>query len=446
MKKLLQHLRVAVLLCIITAAGKTAFCGTVLGVGDIAVLGFNADQTYPNQQWAFMTMVKLTAGTVIIFTDNGYDNNTSNFRTPFNGDGYLTWTVQADIPRGTIVYGTNNTVNGTSTGVSGALGSGGFGFNIGGDQLIVYQGTSGTAVGATFIYAFNNGQSAGSYTGLGVWQTTGSVSGDNQSYQPPGLTSTTAVALTTNINSGSSGTGALGSANYGFDNMHYGGTLTGSKDGLLIAIADPHNWVGDNTTTANLAPGAGGVYANNDFNVLPVTVSSFTAQLQGSETVQLKWSTAVEINNDHFTIERSTDGASFSSIGTVPGKVSSSLQTDYIFTDNSPEAGSNYYRLSQTDIDGHHQILGIKTVTVDDVPLRISPSVARDAVDATFTIGVWKEVRLYSGGGQLLQTISLANSIRRVHIQLNDYAPGTYYLSFVGADRKRNVTKKVMKM
>jgi len=447
MRKLLHHLRVAALLCIITAAGKTAFSGTVLKAGDIAILGFNADQTYPDQQWAFMTMVKLTSGTVIIFTDDGWDGSVTPgvFKTP-SGDGFLTWTVQSDIAAGTIIYGTNNTVNGTTAGVSGTLGSGGFGFNISGDQLIVYQGTSGTGTGATFIYAFNNGQSPGSYPSLGVWQTSGTVTLDNQSYQPPGLTSTTAVALTSNLSNNSSGTGALGSANYGFDNMHYGGTLTGTPTALLTDIADPQNWIGDNFTTANLVSGAGGVYANNNFNILPITLVSFTAQLQGAETVQLKWSTGIESNNDHFTIERSTDGASFSSIGTVPGKVNSNLQTDYAFTDNTPDAGTNYYRLSQTDIDAHHVILGIRSVTVDDMPLRIAPGLAHDAVDATFTFGVWKEVRLYSSGGQLLQTVSLSNSIRRVHIQLNDYAPGTYYLSFVGNDRKRNVTKKFMKM
>jgi hypothetical protein len=227
--------------------------------------------------------------------------------------------------------------------------------------------------------------------------------------------------------------------------MYYAGTTTGTKTQLLTAIADPTNWKGDNTTPWNLSSGSG-LYPSNTFTILPVTLLSFTAQLQGAETVQLKWSTAVENNNDHFTIERSTDGLSFSTIGTVHGKESSNLQTDYAFTDNSPDAGNNYYRLSQTDIDGQQKILGIKTVTIEYIPLRISPSPARDAVEATFAMGIWKEVRLYSNAGQLLQTVPLSNSVRRIHIPLNDYARGTYYLSFVGSDRKRNVVKKFVKM
>jgi len=439
MRKLLQHLRVAVLLCIVTAAGKTAFCGTVLTPGDIAILGWNSDDTGPNQRWAFVTMVNLQTGTVINFTDNGYDGSTGQFRIGATNDGHLGWTVQSPIAAGTVIYATNTSVNGTTTGVSGQLGGTAGYFSKAGDQIIVYQGTLGTAVGATFIYAVNTGTSTVTYAaGNGTWQTSGTVTLDVQSYQPPGLTSLTSVALTAN-------TSGVPSGNYGFNDYHYSGTTSGTKTQILTAMSNVSNWTGNDGTAYNFSSGSG-LYPSNTFTVLPVTLVSFTAQLQGSESVQLKWSTAVETNNDHFTIERSTDGASFSSIGTVPGKVSSSLQTDYTFTDNSPEAGSNYYRLSQTDIDGHHQILGIKTVTVDEVPLKISPSVARDAVDATFTMGVWKEVRLYSGGVQLLQTISLANSIRRVHIQLGDYAPGAYYLSFVGTDRKRNVTKKFVKM
>jgi hypothetical protein len=45
---------------------------------------------------------------------------------------------------------------------------------------------------------------------------------------------------------------------------------------------------------------------------LPVELTSFTAALK-FDIVELKWSTASELNNDHFTIERSTDLREFSS-------------------------------------------------------------------------------------------------------------------------------------
>ena len=439
MRNLLHYLPAVALLCVTVIASIAAFCQTSLTAGDIVVLGWNSDDTGPNQKWAFMTMRNLQTNTVINFTDNGYDSIAHEFRTGATNDGHLQWTVQSPIAAGTVIYATNTAVNGTTTGVSGQLGGTTGYFSKAGDQLIVYQGTTGTAVGATFIFAVNTGTSTVTYAaGNGSWQASSNTTLDVQSYKPPGLTSLTAVALTANTSGTASGI-------YGFNNYYYSGTTSGTKTQLLAAVSNVNNWSGNDGTPYNFTSGSG-LYPANTFTVLPVTLISFTAQLQGAETVQLKWSTAAENNNDHSTIERSNDGISFSVIGVVPGKESTDLQTDYIFDDNSPNAGNNYYRLSQTDIDGQQKILGIKTVTIEDIPLRISPSLARDAVDATFTMGIWKEVRLYSGCGQLLQTVPLSNSVRRVHIPLNDYARGVYYLAFVGSDGKRNVVKKFVKM
>lgn len=259
-----------------TGGGTWAQTPTVLTPGDIAILGWNSDDSpYPDQRWAFLAMRDINPTTVIIFTDNGYDGSTSEFRPPSGNDGYLTWTVPSLITKGTVVYGTNNTVNGSSSGVSGTLGST-FGFAPTGDQIIVYQGTSGTAAGATFIYALNTGQNV-AYGSPGNWITSGSIAFDQLSYMPPGLTNgSTAVALTSNGGSTPVGDGNLGTANYGFDNMYYGGTTTGTKSALLTAIASPTNWIGSDVTTFNIQ--AGGVYPTNTFSVLPVILLHFNAE------------------------------------------------------------------------------------------------------------------------------------------------------------------------
>ena len=425
---------------------QTIRAQTTLTAGDIVILGWNADDTpYPNQRWAFMTMRNIAANTVIIFTDNGYDASISNFRTAAGNvnDGYLQWTVPSPILKGTVIYGTNNTVNGSSSGVSGQLGkpgSPGFGFASTGDQLIVYQGTSGTATGATFIYALNTGQNVG-YGANGNWITSGNITFDQLSYQPPGLTNgTTAVALTTNVGSTSSGTGALGSPNYGFDNMYYGGTTSGYKAALLTAIATPTNWVGSDVTTFTLA--AGGVYPTNSFSVLPVTLLYFNAQAQAGETVQLSWGTAMESNNDHFTIERSADGIHYNIISTMPGKGDHNEPVDYSFIDHSPQQGSNFYRLTQTDRDGKEEILGVKTVAIQDIGLRVGPNPAVNSIDVSFNRGAWREIKLYNSAEQLLQTIPLTITASRTRISLQNYRSGTYYLAFVGNNGKTNTVRQ----
>jgi hypothetical protein len=447
-KKLHYTYTVCLLLLLLSARQEIAAQTTLLA-GDIVVLGFNADDAYPNERWAFMTMKFLAAGTIIHFTDKGYDNTIPNFRAPnvdpaMENDGYMSWQVQTAVPAGTVIYATNNTINGTTTGVTGNLGSSsnGFGFSTSGDQIIVYQGTSGTAAGATFIYALNTGQFNG-YTGLGTWTTSGVVDQDYLSYLPPGLTNgTTALALTSTVFATSSGPGTLGTANYGFDNMVYGATTSGTKAQLLTAMGSPANWIGNNAGGFTIASGSG-VFPGA-FSVLPVTLLHFNAE-EATGGVKLTWSTAMEVNNDHFTLERSSDGLHYTLIGTVPGKGDNNQPVDYSFTDPSPEQGSNYYRLTQFDRDGRSKILGTKMVNVQEIALRVGPNPAINFVDIVFASGAWREIKLYNSAEQLLQTISPAAGTSRLKIGLQNYRPGTYYIAFIGNSGQGNAVRRFVK-
>ncbi len=93
-----------------------------------------------------------------------------------------------------------------------------------------------------------------------------------------------------------------------------------------------------------------GVYELQIDTPLPVELTSFTAEtaLRG---VQLRWSTATEINNFGFDIERSTDGSLFSKIGFVSGNGNSNATKHYSFIDNNA-SGFITYRLKQIDNDG----------------------------------------------------------------------------------------------
>ena len=85
---------------------------------------------------------------------------------------------------------------------------------------------------------------------------------------------------------------------------------------------------------------------------LPVSMVSFTgtATKLGNE---LSWITASEQNNAYFSIERSTDGRTFDSIGRADGQGTTNLQNNYTFIDEHPVTGTiNYYRLRQVDDNG----------------------------------------------------------------------------------------------
>ncbi len=98
-----------------------------------------------------------------------------------------------------------------------------------------------------------------------------------------------------------------------------------------------------------------------DCTVLPIDLTSFTAEPK-EDHVLLKWTTASEENNDHFDVERSSDGVQFSTIGSVNGAGTSEAASQYILPDRSPLNGLNYYRLKQVDLDGQFEYSDISTV------------------------------------------------------------------------------------
>ena len=98
---------------------------------------------------------------------------------------------------------------------------------------------------------------------------------------------------------------------------------------------------------------------------LPVIAGSFTARLD-NEIVLLNWSTEQEINNRHFTVERSLDGQNFTFLGKVNAAGNSTITRNYQLKDMKPAYGVNYYRLSQTDMDGQRRNIEVKRVTYNN--------------------------------------------------------------------------------
>jgi len=88
-------------------------------------------------------------------------------------------------------------------------------------------------------------------------------------------------------------------------------------------------------------------------DIVPVELISFTASANNSH-VELSWSTATELNNHGFEIERSLNGNDFVSVGFVEGNGTTSEIHYYSFTDHPfiDNVKKIYYRLKQLDFDG----------------------------------------------------------------------------------------------
>ncbi len=161
-----------------------------------------------------------------------------------------------------------------------------------------------------------------------------------------------------------------------YSNSNDGGT-TWSQNERLSEYFDPHvGWpqqqkmgdyfhmVSDNNG-ANLAwaatfNGEQDVYYSYiaDTTIVPVELLSFSASV-ATNVVTLSWSTATELNNHGFEIERNSDKSNWRTIGFKEGNGTTSEQHQYTYSDilSAEESSKFYYRLKQIDFNGSFQVL-----------------------------------------------------------------------------------------
>jgi len=100
---------------------------------------------------------------------------------------------------------------------------------------------------------------------------------------------------------------------------------------------------------------------------LPVELVSFTHEIKDDQII-LKWSTATELNNYGFEIQRSVDGSEFRKIAFVTGNGNSSSPKNYNYNDKDV-SGFLSYRLKQLDNNGgftYSPVVKVDAVTIND--------------------------------------------------------------------------------
>lgn len=217
---------------------------TTLSPGDIAIIRMNEDT--PSDGFSFVTLVPISVGTIIYFSEEGWYGNPS-----WNGntESHLKYTATSSLSAGSVVH-----IDETSADVFSVTGAGGTvtfawglsNFNLsGGDQILVYQTSeSSKPSNPTFIagLTLDDGNSSGGEIDPATgWTALGSVTvtGVNVSRIPSGLTNGINcisvfpdwTVLTEK------------------DNARYNCVLTnGTKSALLTAINNRNNWIYDDVT------------------------------------------------------------------------------------------------------------------------------------------------------------------------------------------------------
>ena len=187
---------------------------------------------------------------------------------------------------------------------------------------------------------------------------------------------------------------------------------------------------------------------------LPVTLTSFKATLRERKVV-LEWSTASEIENDYFNIERSKDANTFEAIGMKRGMGNSTVVNNYSYADESPLQGYSYYRLKQTDYDGKYTYSPVVSVKNGKVALisnleiqSVSPNPFYDKFNLVYTLPAEESASfmLVSVSGKILEHRILESheGINRVEFEnKSSLDPGMYFA--VITTKEQRVVKKIYK-
>lgn len=134
------------------------------------------------------------------------------------------------------------------------------------------------------------------------------------------------------------------------------GTGTGADDGIRANEMTSTFMTAQSTISGYVVTGC----LFQEATTLPLEWGGFGAKINGDQ-IDLKWSTASEINTQVFDVEWGRDGNFFEKVGAIVAKGKTS-RNDYDFAHLLPQIGDNYYRIRQVDTDGQYSYSGIERV------------------------------------------------------------------------------------
>lgn len=199
--------------------------------------------------------------------------------------------------------------------------------------------------------------------------------------------------------------------------------------------------------------GQGGEACTMNFEIsnvpvpLPIELLDFNALYNG-ETVDITWTTASELDNDYFCVQKSTNGTHFRTIDTVDGAGDSQQVLNYTSKDGSPEKGVIYYRLKQTDFNGTNSVSPVVAVDINSLSkFKMLPNPAKETVNIFYSLRNKEELEIQvvdvTGKLLIVKNVSGEKGLNSTFIELNEFDKGVYFINLRGT--YTNETGKLVK-
>ncbi|MBL4592600.1 MAG: T9SS type A sorting domain-containing protein [Flavobacteriales bacterium] len=180
---------------------------------------------------------------------------------------------------------------------------------------------------------------------------------------------------------------------------------------------------------------------NTSQTPLPIELINFTVSPLNSKYAQLDWQTASEINNDYFTIERSQNGIDWESIKTINGAGNSSVLLNYSAIDYGPYTGTSYYRLKQTDFNGHFTYSNVEVINFEGIEIiNIFPNPNNGSFNSIInsTITGTATINIYDNLGEMVffEEIEVSIGFNQISINANYLSSGNYFFKVMISNGK----------
>ncbi len=182
----------------------------------------------------------------------------------------------------------------------------------------------------------------------------------------------------------------------------------------------------------------------NNSTPLPIELLSFTGKNFNDKNV-LRWSTASEINNDYFTLEKSVDAIGYQPITHIDGAGNSTTVLNYYFTDESPSLGINYYRLKQTDYDGvysYSNTIALHSNTKKHADFVIYPNPTSNILNIELNNIQTLQIKITNILGSEIFTTQIHNSLNTIDV--SGLSNGIYYITSIMDIHQINNTKLII--
>lgn len=135
------------------------------------------------------------------------------------------------------------------------------------------------------------------------------------------------------------------------------GTVTVTNSGTALSLSGT-GITNNNTTPMTVANTICPSSTVPCFSLLSVELVEFYSVCENGSTIII-WTTASEVNNDYFILEKVNPDGTFTTVTTINGGGDSQNEITYSFSDPQTRDEITYYRLSQVDYDGTREVFDV---------------------------------------------------------------------------------------